>query len=189
MRPVCAPCQNGEDVDSARRCGRKYDGLAEQIDAELFIFDADMHMHAGDHEPPRHELKVLGENVVALLVGVVLALPLGEGVRRRGDRREAELARDAADRGAEVGKLVARFLDRCAHARADLDLRAQEFGADLPAQGLLAFGEQRRRRLLSEVARGAIDKEVFFLDADGEAWFLDRHGGHGGTKPEPSGRA
>ena len=32
--------------------------LAEQIDAEIVVLDADMHMHAGDDEPTRHVLEV-----------------------------------------------------------------------------------------------------------------------------------
>ena len=134
-------------------------------------------------------LEVLGQHVVALLVGVVLALPFGKGMRRGRDRREPELVGDLADRAAEVDQLVARLLHRGAYARADLDLRAQELGADLAAQSLLAFGEKGRRRLLDKVAGGAIDEEIFLLDADGETWFLDRHGAHGGTKDKTGGSA
>ena len=67
-----------------------------------------------------------------------------------------------------------------ADARSDLDLRAKEFGADLPAiieQCLLAFGEERRGRLLRKIAAVLVDEEVFFLDAERETWFLDGHGG------------
>ena len=90
--------------------------------------------------------------------------------------REPELTGDAADRAAQMDQLVARFLHGFADAGADLDLRAQEFGADLAAQRLLAFGEQRGRRLLREVARVLVDEEIFLLDAEREAWFLDGHG-------------
>ncbi len=110
-------------------------------------------------------------------------------MRRGRDRREPELVGDAADGRAEVNELVARLLHRRAHPRADLDLRAEEFGADLPAQSLLAFREESRRRLLGKVAGVAIDQEIFLLDPDAEAWFLDRHGAHGGTNDKTSGRA
>ena len=43
-------------------------------------------------------------------------------------------------------------------------------------QGLLAFGEQGRGRL-GEVAAVLVDEEIFLLDAEGEAWFADGHGG------------
>ena len=150
--------------------------LAEQVDAQILVLDADMHMHAADHEPPRHVLEIAGEHVVALLVGMLLARPFGEGVGRGGDRGEPELSGDAADRAAQMDQLVARLLHGFADAGADLDLRAQEFGADLAAQRLLAFGEQRGRRLLREVARVLVDEEIFLLDAEREAWFLDGHG-------------
>src|SRR5262249_45485516 len=80
-----------------------------------------------------------------------------------------------------MNQLIARLLHRVAHAGADLDLRAQEFGADLAAQGLLAFGEQFRRLLVREVAAILVDEEVLLLDADGEARFLDRHGSYRAT--------
>src|SRR5262249_32109650 len=80
-----------------------------------------------------------------------------------------------------MNQLIARLLHRVAHAGADLDLRAQEFGADLAAQGLLAFGEQFRRLLVREVAAVLVDEEVLLLDADGEARFLDRHGSYRAT--------
>ena len=63
-----------------------------------------------------------------------------------------------------------------ADAGADLDLRAQEFRADLAAvveQGLLAFGEERWGRLLREVAAVLVDEEIFLLDAECKTW-LDR---------------
>ncbi len=140
-----------------------------------------MDVHAADDEPPRHLLQILGENVVALLVGVLLALPFGEGMGGGGDRGEAELAGDGADRAAQPHELVAGLLHRVADAGADLDLRAQEFGTHLAAQRLLAFGEQGGRRLGREVAAFLIDEEIFLLDADGETWFADGHRPHGGT--------
>src|ERR1043165_7928869 len=74
-----------------------------------------------------------------------------------------------------MDQLIAGLLHRIADPCADLDLRAQEFGADLIAQSLLAFGEQLRRLLMREVAAVLVDQEVFLLDTDREAWFLDRH--------------
>jgi len=65
---------------------------------------------------------------------------------------------------------------RAADSRADLDLRAQELGAHLAAQGLLAFGEQSRRRLRREIASLFVDEEILFLDADAETWFGNGHG-------------
>ena len=121
-------------------------------------------------------MQILGEHVVALLVGVKLARPLGEGMRRGGDGGQAELAGDSAHSRSQADQIGARFLNRAADFGADLDLRAQEFGADLAAQRFFAFGEQLSRRFLGEIARILVDEEIFLLDADREAWFLGGHG-------------
>ena len=164
-------------------------GLVEQIDPELVVLDADMDMHAADHQTARHVLEILGEDVVALLVGMLLGPPFGEGMGGRRNRRQPELIGDAADRAAQMDELVARLRHGLAYAGADLDLRAQEFGADLSAQRFLALGEQRRRRLLGQVAAILVDEEIFLLDAEGEAWFLDGHDAQCGTKGEAGGSA
>jgi hypothetical protein len=154
--------------------------LAEQVNAQVFILDADMHMHAANYQPAGYLLQVLRENVIALLVGVLLASPFGEGMGGGGNGREAELIGYGADRRAQPHQLVARFLHGVADAGTDLDLRAQKLRADLAAiieQGLLTFGEEGRGRLLREVAAVLVDEEVFLLHAECEAWFADRHGG------------
>ena len=122
-------------------------------------------------------LQIPGDGVVALFVGVVLALPLGEGVGGGGDGREPELAGDVPQGGAEMYQLVACLLHRTADAGADLDLRAQKLGTHLAAQRLLAFGEQGGRRLGREIAAFFVDEEIFLLDADAECWFRNGHGG------------
>src|SRR5581483_7114822 len=132
---------------------QKVSRLTEKIDPEIVVLDADMNVHAANDESPPDLLEVAGDHVLAFLVGVLLARPCGEGVGRCGEGSEAELAGDAADRAAKKRELVARLLHRTADARADLDLRAQELGADLAAQRLLALRHQLGRRLLGEVAR------------------------------------
>ena len=152
--------------------------MAEQVDAQLIVLDADMHMHAADHQPARHLLQIFGEHVVALLVGVLLTPPFRKGMRGGGDRREAELIGDGAHGRAQPDQFIARLLHGMADARADLDLRAQEFRAHLTAvieQRFLAFGEQGRWRFRREVAAVLVDEEVFLLDAEGEAWFVNGH--------------
>jgi hypothetical protein len=165
----------GEREQMRQEIGR----LAEQVDAQILVLDADMYVHAANHEPARDLLQILRESVVALLVGVLLAAPFGEGVGGGSDGGKAELGGDGADGRTQPDQLVARLMHGVAHAGADLDLRAQEFRADLPAiieQRLLAFGEERRGRL-REIAAVLIDEEVLLFDTEGEAWFVDRHGG------------
>ena len=86
----------------------RYNVLAQdlQLVARRLVISG-MHVHAADHQPARHMLEVAGEHVVALLVGVLLACPFGEGMSGCGDRREPELAGDAADRAAQMDQLVA----------------------------------------------------------------------------------
>ncbi len=150
-------------------------GLAQNIDAELVVVDADMDMHAANHQTPHHLLQILREDVVALFVGVLLARPFGEGMGGGGDGSEAELAGDGAHGRTQADQIGARLLDRTADLGADLDLRAQEFGADLAGQRRLTFGEKRGGLLLRKVARLLVDEEIFLLDADGEARFANGH--------------
>ena len=162
--------------------------MIEKVDPELVVLDADMDMHAADHQPPRHVLEIAGEHVVALACRYAAGSTIGKRMGRCGDRRQPELIGDAADGAAQMDQLVARLLHRSAHLGADLDLRAQELRADLAAQRLLAFGEQRRRRLRGEVAAVLVDEEIFLLHADGEAGFLDGHGTQCGTNGKADGR-
>jgi hypothetical protein len=78
----------------------------------------------------------------------------------------------AATEATEIG---ARLGEARAHAGPDLDLRAQEFGADLARQQRLAIGQHRRRRIVDDIARRPVDKEVLLFDAEGEFRFGWRH--------------
>ena len=147
--------------------GQEVGRLSQQVDAQIVVLDPDMNVHAANHEPARDLLQVLRQRIVALLVGVLLAPPSGEGVGGGGDRGKAELVGDGADGGAQPDQLFAHFRNGVANAGADLDLRAQELRADLAAiieQSLLAFGEEGRGRLLCQVAAVLVDEEVFLFD-------------------------
>jgi hypothetical protein len=56
-----------------------------------------------------------------------------------------------------------------------LDLRAQKFRTDLPRQQRLAIGQHRRRRVVDDIARRPVDKEIFFLDAKSKFRFGRHH--------------
>ena len=150
--------------------------LVEEVDPQVVVLDAHMHVHAADDQPPHDVLQVLRQHVVAFLVGVVLALPMGERVRGRGDGREAELRGDRTDGRPQLDELIAGLLHRAADTGADLDLRTQEFGTDLARQGGISLGEERRRRLRGKVPGVLVDQEILFLHADAESGFLYRHG-------------
>ena len=73
-------------------------------------------------------------------------------------------------------ELGARLARGFVHAGADFDLGFEELARHLALQRLLGRIEQRLWHLAHEVARGAIDQEVFLLDANTEGRILDRHG-------------
>ena len=60
-----------------------------------------------------------------------------------------------------------------ANTRADFDLRLQKLGFYLFLEQLLALAEHRWRGLFDQIARLAIDQQVFLLDTNGETRFLD----------------
>ena len=141
-----------------------------------------MHVHAAHDKAAADAGEIVGERVIAVLVRVQLAGGLGERVRGGGDGGEAVGCGFAGDGGAQVQEIGARLGNGGARAGADLDLRAQELGADLAAELCLACSHHGGRRLGDEVARGAIDEVVFLLDADGEFWLGERHGAMLGTR-------
>ena len=150
--------------------------LVEQVEAERLVLDADMDVHAADQEPPGHHLEVAGERVVALLVGVALQAPLGEGVGRGGDRREA-VAVGAGGHGARAGGR-ARPAPRPASRRPRC--RSRPGSAGTPRSPAAPSAASRSaasagRRIGGEIAGLAVDEEVFLLDADGEGWLGRRH--------------
>jgi len=161
--------------------------LSQKVDPQVVVLDAHMDMHAADDEAPHHVLEIVGKRVVALLVRVMLALPVGEGVSGRRDRRKPELVGDAGDGRAQMDEFVSHLGDRAADPRSHLDLRAQELRADLSAQGFFGFGEKRFGRLLDEIPGLLVDQEVLFLHADAECRFRNRHGRHCRTIHEASG--
>src|SRR5690606_38752563 len=105
--------------------------LIHQIDAQLLVLDADVHMHAADQEAARSRLHLLEERVIARTLGMLLARPYGERMCRDGKRCEPVLVRDVDDRAAQDRERLADLGDAAADSRADLDLRAHELGRDL----------------------------------------------------------
>ena len=146
--------------------------LVEQVEAHRLVLDGDMNVHAADEQPARHDLHVPGDRVVALLVGVHLDVPVGEGMRRGGDRRHAVTGGRLGNGAAETGERGARLGERAADRRADLDLATQEFAGDIVSQRRTALGHQPGGRIDDKVAAFAVDEEIFLLDANGEARLL-----------------
>ena len=60
---------------------QKVGHLIHQIDTQLIVVNADVHMHATDDQPPRRTLHLMCERFVAILVRVFLFCPARERVR------------------------------------------------------------------------------------------------------------
>ena len=58
--------------------GQEIGQLVQQLDAQIVIVNPDMDMHAAGQKPARHNLHVLGQGVITILVGMFLALPQRE---------------------------------------------------------------------------------------------------------------
>ena len=136
----------------------------------LVIVETDMHMHAANQQPLRDSLQILGQDVVAVAVGLPLRVPIGEGMGGGGDRPKSMALGRFGDAEAELTQLVPRGVDGIANRRADFDLGPQKFGhdgADLFGNDRLAVAQKARRRIVDEVACVGIDEHVFLLDPNG----------------------
>ena len=67
--------------------------LVHQVDAQVLVLDRGMDVHAADHLAPGQQPEVVGQRLVALLLGAALVGPGRDGVGRGGDDRHAVLAR------------------------------------------------------------------------------------------------
>jgi hypothetical protein len=133
-----------------------------------------MDVHPADQHPARHRPHVARQLVIAVLVGVELVAPVREGVARRRNGHQPVFPRDPRHRPAQMRQVIARLGDVGRYRRSDLDLAAQEFGADGVAQGVPAIGHHGIGGR-GKLARIRADKQVFFLDAKGERGLV----GHG----------
>jgi len=156
--------------------------LVHEVDAQLIVLDADVHVHAADDESPAHPGKVACDGLVAVALGGLLRAPTRKRVRGGGDRGEAVLVRQPRHRHPQIRQFPTRFARRPVHAGADLDLRFQELARDPLLQCRLRGIEQRLRHVAHQIAARLIDEEVLLLDADGERRVLQGHDSHGGIE-------
>ena len=156
-------------------------GLAQQIDAQLVVRDADMDVHPADREAPPDALQIALEALVADALGGLLRLPSRKRMGRRGNRGHAMARRHRRDPAPQPPQLGPRLVESRADPGPDLDLRAQKFGADLGAKQRLEFGQHAIGRVADDIARRPIDEEIFLLDAEREF----RFGSHLTPRIEP----
>ena len=155
----------------------------KQIDAQLVVLDADVHVHAADDEPAADAGEVLGNGPVAFAVGRLLDAPARKGMGRGGDGCQVVLAghlRLPSRRSSANSAPAAPGL-RCTLVPTSICDFRNSRATWSPSALLAAFEQQLCRHLAHEIAAGTVDEEVFLLDADGEGWVLQGHGGHGGT--------
>ena len=61
-----AAIPEGRAGGQRQQMGQEIGNLIEQINAQIFILNADMHMHAANQQTPRGNLHILGQQVIAL---------------------------------------------------------------------------------------------------------------------------
>ncbi len=149
--------------------------LVQQVDAQLVVVDADVHVQAADHHAPRHALHFLEQRDVTLLVGALLLRRQRERVRARGDRREAVARGFLHQDATQVDQRRAGVAHRAADRRRDLDLRAQELRECPAVAAVVQRGEQLVRRLARDRTRLAVDQEELLLDAERQRGLEVRH--------------
>jgi hypothetical protein len=77
---------------------QKIGGLAQEIDAQLVVRDADMDVHPANREAPPDALQIALQALVAHALSGLLRLPSRKRMRRRGNRGHAMACRDRRDR-------------------------------------------------------------------------------------------
>jgi len=151
--------------------GQEVGDLIHQIQAQFVVVDADMHMHAADHQPPDNRLQVLGDDLIAFSLGRALFLPAGKRVGRGGNGGEAVFIGDLGNDCAHLFQVYPGIGDSRADLGVDLDLGLEKFmryqAFDLGLAGL----EQGFRRVAGDIPGNLVDKQVFFFDTDGEGRF------------------
>ena len=154
---------------------QEVDDLVQDVDAQVVLFDSDMHVHAADQQALRYDLQFFLKNPVAQLVGWLLLAPPSERVGRGGDRSVPVPGRDFGHRAPQVRERLASRWHRAADLRADLDLGSQELWTEPSFQALFERLDQGIGRFADQVPGAELDQQVLFFDADGEAGFGERH--------------
>src|SRR6516225_10391893 len=146
-------------------------GLVQQIDAQLVIGNADMDVQAADRQPPPNTLQIPMQARIAIVLGGLLRVPAGKGMRRRGYRRQTTLRRHPGDCGAQPPQFRVRLAKARTNPGADLDLRAQKLRAHLTGEQRLALLQHLAGRIADDIAGCAVDEKIFLFDAEGELRF------------------
>ena len=164
LRPVVLPIQNGELVDSAEHVRHEIARDVHRVDHEIAIFDADVHVCAEDQQALREVAEVLLHAHVPLERRDCLFEPRREGMGAGGGDHEAVFGGESHHETAQADELVARFLRRAAHLRADFHHRLVKLRLHLADRDVVAL--QHLGDVRPELARLRIDDLILLLDAE-----------------------
>ena len=153
--------------------GQEVAHLVHQVDGDLPVFDADVHVEAEDQVGARHQLHVFDDLEVALIRINVLRAPVGKRVRGAGTQQQAVLAGELHHGAAQVEDVGARLLHVAAHAGADFDHRLVHLRLDALVELPLALLDDLGVDVRSQVVRDRVDGLVFLFDADAEGRLHD----------------
>src|SRR5207237_6084093 len=95
--------------------------LVHDLDPSLAVRNADVNMQAEDQKLSDHVLHLVLADLVAVLLGDLLVLPVRERMRPRGRDPETDGAKQAGERAAQPQHLFARLAYVRADLRPDLD--------------------------------------------------------------------
>src|SRR5581483_2693522 len=157
--------------------------LVHEIDSELVVLDADVHVHAADDEAAAHSGEVAGDGLIAVALGGLLRAPAREGMRGGGDGCQPVTGGKLGHRAPRLRQLLPGGARTSMHRRPHLDLRLEEFARHLSPQRPLAVVEQGLGHLAHQIPARPVDEQVLLFDADGEGRVLEGHGAHGGREP------
>ncbi len=96
--------------------------MVHQIDAQLVVGQADMHMQPANGEPTPDPLQVVAQILVAAPSGGLLRVPAGEGVGGGGDRGHAVAGGHRRDGAAQSAQIRPRLGEARTSPGRDLDL-------------------------------------------------------------------
>ena len=129
-----------------------------------------MDVQPEDEQLAYHVLELVLEDLVALVLGDLLILPVRERMRARRRDAQADGAEQGGERAAQLEDLRTGFADVGADLRAGLDHRLQHLGLHPVAQAGTRRGEKRVDVALQLAA--AVDDLELLLDADREPRYL-----------------
>jgi hypothetical protein len=141
-------------------------GLVEDLDAEVPVRNADVHVEPEDEQLTDDVLHLLEQQPVPLAVGDLLVGPVRDGVRPGRGQSEVRLGEQRGERPPQPHDLLPGLGHVLAHAGGDLDDRLHHLRPEL-VQGRGGGPGDEGDNVRPQLARLVDDLELLF-DADGQ---------------------